>query len=498
MNSLKKLAGQTAIYGVSSIAGRLLNYLLVPIHTSIFLPGEYGIVNQLYAWVALLMIIYTYGMETAYFRFATKADDENAYHNATTSILLSSIILSSLVFFNATSIAGWLDYPDQAIVVRWLAFIMFIDATVAIPFARLRLENKALKFVSIRVGSIVLNVLLNIVFLIVFRDIDQGKYLTQLHPAINQLYQPELGIGYIFLANLMANAIMIPLLIREFLLIRLKLDRRFLRPMLAYSIPILFAGLAGMVNEQIDKILFTDLLPDGYYPGKTSLDALGVYAACFKFSVFMSLGIQAFRYAGEPFFFSQSKEKESPQLFARVMHYFVVFNILILLGLSINIDLLGALFLSNPEYWEALYIVPIFLLSKLFFGIYVNLSIWYKLTDRTIYGTYITLIGALVTIAGNFLLVPWLGYLGPALASLACYLTMSGICLYLGRKYYPIPYRFQPLIGYLAIALVIIYLSFQIKLDRFWLDTSFNLFLSIILGLIILFVEKKKLERKKI
>ena len=266
--------------------------------------------------------------------------------------------------------------------------------------------------------------------------------------------------------------------------------------MMWFGLPIFIAGIAGMVNDQIDKILLNDLIADDFYPGRTSQAALGIYGACFKLSVFMSLAIQSFRYAGEPFFFSRAQEKESPVLFARTMHYFTLVGIVILVAVSINIDLLGNLFLSQPEYREALFVVPFLLLGKLLFGIYLNLSIWFKLTDKTIYGVYISLIGASVTLGANIVLVPKLGYLGAGLASVLCYFSMAVLGYYWGQRMYPIPYNWRPLISYLLASLFLVYLSFQVCFENFWLDSLVNLITLAVFIMVMVWIEKGRFKNK--
>jgi len=461
MKLLKQLAGQTAIYGISSIAGRLLNYLLVPLHTAIFSPGDYGIVTDLYAYVAFCNIVYSFGMETTFFRFSTKIPRASVFHQATSLIIVTSLIFSALLILNASDIAEWLGYSGRGNIITWLAIILFIDAVVAIPFAKLRLDNKATRFAIARISAIAVTVMLNIFFLIIFRNIYEGSYLVELKPLVQNIYNPNFGIEYIFLANLMGNALYFILLYPEFFRLKFKLERQLILPMLVYALPLFIMGIAGMVNEQIDKILFTHLLPDNFYSNRTSLEALGIYGASFKLSVFMLLGIQAFRYAGEPFFFSNAPRKDSPELFARVMHYFILAGLVIFLTVSVHLNLIADIFLLQPAYHEALFVVPVLLFAKLLFGVYINLSIWFKLTDKTIYGTYITGIGAIVTLFGNILLVPLLGYLGAASAALLCYFTMCLIAYFWGKVHYPIPYRFAPLIKYLVLSVILVIISFQ-------------------------------------
>jgi O-antigen/teichoic acid export membrane protein len=454
--SIKQLAGQTIWYGVSSILARLLNYLLIIVHTKVFLTGEYGIITNLYAYTAFFLVLCTFGMETAFFRFATKHKEkkDTVFTQANTFVILISILVTVSIFFSSQFIANILDYSDQAYLIRMLAAIILIDAIVAIPFAQLRLDNRPIYFAVIRVISILLQIVLNLIFLLVFPAISNGAYLSFLQPIIYSIYDPDFGVGYVFLANLLGNSVMLLFLGKYLLKLKLKFDWELFKPMLIYSIPILITGISGMVNENLDKILVRELLPDNFYPDKTSQQALGVYGAVFKLSVFMVLAIQAFRYAAEPFFFSNAEDKKAPELFARVMFYFVLVNLIIYVGVTLNMDLIGQVFLRNPVYREGLFVVPYLLTGKLFFGIYINLSIWFKLTSKTYYGTYFSILGAVVTVLGNILLIPVIGYLGSAITLILCYLSMSAVCYFYGQKNFYIPYNVKKIFLHIGGAIV--------------------------------------------
>jgi O-antigen/teichoic acid export membrane protein len=498
MNPLKQLAGQTVLYGVSTILGRLLNYALVPLHTFVFEdPAQYGAITKLYAYVAILNVIYTYGLETAYFRFVSRRKDDEAgmkqvYDSAVTSVLLSSFVFSSLIILSSGGIANFIGYPDAGHIVVWLGLIMFTDAVMAIPYARLRQENRPLKFAITKISSIVITVLLNVFFLMGL------PVLQDYSPVFEAIYSPKLGVSYVFLANLIGNATIPLFLWKSLAELKLRIHWPTLRHMLQYSYPILIMGLAGMLNDQFDKLVLEDLLPVNFYPDQTPAEALGTYGACFKISVLMLLAIQAFRYAGEPFFFSRAEDKEAPELFARVMHYFSILSIFILLGVSLNVELIGDIFLQNPGYKDALFVVPFLLLAKLLFGIYTNLSVWFKLTDRTHYGTYFSLLGAAVTVTGNILLIPVLGYLGCALASIACFLLMCVACYFYGQKYYPIPYNFKPTLLYTLAAAVLIYFSFQWEITQTLLRHALNFGLVALFVLLVFLIERKKLSYSKV
>lgn len=495
MDAIKKLAGQTALYGVSSIAGRLLNYLLVPLHTAIFFPEEFGAITLLYSYVAILNILYTYGLETAYFRFHTKTGDERIYDQVCTSIVFTGLLFSGTILFFASEIARLLQEPGKTYIIQWLAVILFVDALAAIPFARLRIENKPVKFVIAKLGNIILIVIFNLVFLWVFKGIYEERFLISLKPWVDQLYSPDIGIGYVFLANLIGSVSLLFFLSGELRKFRFYWNWKKLKPILIYSLPIMVTGFSGMLNDNLDKIMIASFLPNDFYPTQNPQAALGIYGAVFKLSVFMMLGIQAFRYAGEPFFFSHAQKDNSKELYATVMHYFVVVGSLLMIAVSLNADLIAYLFLRNPEYRIALYLLPALLLGKLFFGIYINLSIWYKLTDKTIYGVYFSIAGTAVTLILNFLLLPILGYTASAVAMVACYGTMCLLAYYFGRKQYAIPYNLRPIFFYLSGAAVVSIGSFFVHLEPFGLDTSLNLLFTILIIILVIFIERRGLKR---
>ncbi|GAA4382500.1 lipopolysaccharide biosynthesis protein [Hymenobacter koreensis] len=454
----KKLAGQTAVYGVSSIVGRMLNFLLVPLYTGRFAAADYGIVTELYAYVAFLNVLFTFGMETAFFRFANQpgADRPKLFSQVQSLLLVTSVIGCGLILLTTQPLAEALRYPGQEKYLIWLAFIIAIDAIVSLPFARLRLEGKARKFATVRFINIVANVGLTLFFVVFCADVWQGKYLPELKPIIAPIYSPDLGVGYVFLANLLANALFIPMLWRELTDFRFRLDWAGVPPLWKYGYPIMLMGLAGMVNEMLSRILLKYWLPPGFYPGQSNQAALGIFGACYKLSIFMQLVIQAFKYAAEPFFFSQSGDKNSPTTFALVLKWFTLCCALIFVGVSLNLDWLAPLLLRRAEYREGLEVVPILLLANLFLGVYYNVSVWFKLTDRTYFGTYLSVAGTVLTVTLNFLLIPVLGYVGSSLATLACYFTMAAACYWLGNKYMPVPYPMARLMLWLGAGVLLI------------------------------------------
>jgi O-antigen/teichoic acid export membrane protein len=495
----KKLVGQTAAYGISSIVGRLLNFLLFfLIHSAVFKPEEYGIIGSLYAYVAFFNVLYTLGLETAFFRYANRPDvDFQALYNRVLSfIIFTSLLFTGCILLFINPIAQAIEFPDQKLYISWLAIILAADAITAIPFARLRLENKAIKFASIKMANIFITIGANIFFFWFCRGIYFGHFLPGLKPLVSAIYVPAWGVGYIFLINLIANLLLFPMLWREFRGFRFNLDFAFMKPLLRYGYPLMIMGFAGMVNEVLDRILLLELLPTNFYPGLSTKGAVGVYNGCYKLAMFMTLTIQAFRYAGEPFFFSQAKEKNSPTTFALVMKWFVLACTFIFLFVSVNLEDFKLL-IRDPDYYQGLGIVPILLLANLFLGIYYNLSIWFKLTDKTHMGTYISFGGAAITLILNFLLIPIMGYMGSAWATLACYFSMALACYLIGHKYYPIPYPVGAILGYLGVAVLFVLAALYIPVPDFIWRHVFHLGLCAAFLLLVVLIEKPQFRIKK-
>lgn len=456
MSVLKKLAGQTAIYGLSSIVARFLNYLLVPLHTVVFIPQQYGIITEMYAYVAFLIILLTYGMETAYFRFSTKeGQDQQTVFSTVLSSLASStslFILMAVVF--AQPIADWLLYPDNKEYVVWFAIIVGLDAVSSIPLARLRSENKAKTFAGINIANVLVNIGLNVFFLwYCLPLITEGgsNWLT------DTFYDPETGVGYVFIANLIASITKFLLLSPTMLSGFVKPKLSLLKPMLVYSAPLLIAGLAGMMNEMFDRVMLKRLLFPILGEDKAMFE-LGVYGACYKLSIIISLMIQAFRYAAEPFFFTQEKEKGSKELYAKVMTYFVWVLAGTFLFVMLYLDLFKY-FIPNKDYWVGLKVVPILLLANICLGIYYNQSVWYKLTDKTSYGAGLAIFGAVITLVLNLLFIPNYGYMASAWATLVCYASMMAVSYIFGRKHYPVPYELSKLAAFVGGAILLYWLS---------------------------------------
>jgi O-antigen/teichoic acid export membrane protein len=449
-NLLGKLAGQTAIYGLSTVVGRLLNYLLVPLYTYQFTdPADFGVVTEFYAYASFLNVVLTYGMETAFFNFSAKRDRSPAvYSTALFSLVLSTALFLAVFTLNAQAVAEVLRYPVHAEYVLWMAWVIGLDALTAIPFARLREQQRAGRFALLKTLNILVNIGGNLLFLGLGKWAFESAALPPWLAWAAALYDPAIGIGYVFIANLVASGVTLLLLLPEFLAARARPELALWRHMLAYAAPLLLAGLAGMVNETMDRILLKYLLP-----GQVAMQQLGIYGACYKISILMSIFIQAFRYAAEPFFFAQHKQADARELYALVMRWFVIACSFIFLAVMANIAWVQ--YFVGASYRAGLGVVPILLLANLCLGVFFNLSIWYKLTEQTRFGTYLTLWGAAVTLALNFWWIPRMGYMGAAWATLICYASMAFWSYLLGQKYFPVPYDLKRLLGYPLLALAL-------------------------------------------
>jgi O-antigen/teichoic acid export membrane protein len=442
---------------MGTIVPRLLNYLLVPVYTRLLFKAEYGVVTELYAYIAFFFVLLLYGMETTFFRYAeSEKKPEKVFGTALISIFTTSLLFFVGVWGFISPVSNLLKYPDQQNFILMAAGIVAIDAFTAIQFAYLRQQKKPLRFSLIKIITVAINVGLNVYYIwfcdVLYRQDPDSPWLL--------FYNPEYRVGYVFLSNLISSAAAIILLSPQLLKVKLTLDPALLRKMMVYAFPLLIIGITGMINEVIDKIIFKYLapVPEGVGDAHTYImGELGVYGANYKLAVLMTLFIQMFRYAAEPFFFAQAKESNARQVYADVMKYFVVFGLLIFLVVTLFIDVFK--YFIGPEHWEGLHIVPIVLLANLFLGIFYNLSVWYKLNDLTRYGAVIAIAGSVVTIATNIILVPRLSYAGAAWGHLFCYMIMMVISYFWGKKFYSIPYNLKRIFLYVFSALVLFAVS---------------------------------------
>ena len=456
MAGIKSLFKDTAIYGLSSIIGRFLNWCLVPFYTyTLRASGEYGVVTELYSWTALVIVILTYGMETGFFRFVNKAGEKANQVYSTTLFSLTGtstlFILLGLLFL--PQIAGFMGYDAHPEFVGMMIGIVAVDAFCCIPFAYLRYKNQALKFAGLKLLSIGVNIFMNLFFLWICPKIDAWK-----PELIAWFYRPDFGVGYVFLANVFSTAITFLALLP---VCRVKADfnGKLLKEMLRYSLPLLVLGIAGIMNQSFDKIIFKHLFDDQ----ALAQSQLGIYGACYKIAIIMMMFTQAFRYAYEPFIFAKNKGEDKKTSYVEAMKYYIIFAWFIFLGVMFYIDILK--YIISPEYHEGLVVVPIVLICYLFQGVYFNLSLWYKLTDKTQWGAYISLIGCALTIIGNIIFVPRYGYVAAAWTSLVCFLLMTLISWWLGQKYYPIKYDMKSAVFYSALSIFLFILGMNLPID---------------------------------
>lgn len=483
MASVKSLAKDTAVYGLSSIIGRFLNWLLVPLYTNMFIQSEYGVVTYVYTIVAVALIILTYGMETGFFRFANHeryTDPMEVYSTAMTSIAVSSaaFFILVLLFLSPVSVAmECAAHPEYTLI---MAATVALDAFTSLPFSYLRYKRRPYRFAALKLTGIALNIGFNLFFILIC------PWLWEEAPGIIVwFYDPTFGIGYIFLANFISSAVTFLLLIPDFAGFRWKWNTVLWREMLAYSFPLLVLGIAGVMNQTLGQILLPWILPDK----ADAMAQLGIYGANYKIAIVMVMFIQAFRFAYEPFIFAQNKSEgaDSNRAFCDAMKYFVIFAMVIFLGVMYYLDFLR--YFISPAYFSGLKVVPVLMLAEFFFGVFFNLSLWYKLTDKTIWGTWFSLIGLAVTLIINIILVPRIGYMGCAWAALACYATMMLLSYIIGKKKYPIPYDIKSIVIYFLTALLLWGVASALTVQSQWVNIPLR---TLLLVLFFIFVLKRE------
>ena len=438
----------TAIYGLSSIVGRFLNWCLVPLYTIMFPVEEYGVVTYVYSVVALALIVLTYGLETGFFRFANHdrwKDPMQVYSTALISLAVTSTAFIVLVLCFLTPVTEWMECGSHNSYVVMMAVCVAIDAFTALPFSYLRFRKRPIRFAMLRLVNIGINIALNLFFILAC------PWLMIHAPAtVDWFYDPSFGIGYIFLANLIASVTTLVMLIPELTGFRWSFNSQLWQRMLVYSAPLLVLGVAGVMNQTIDKILYPRLVTDH----AEAMDGLGIYGANYKIAIVMVMFIQAFRFAYEPFIFARSREQgeSKNRAYCDAMKFFIIFALLIFMAVMFYLDILK--YFISPRYFSGLQVVPIIMAGELFFGIFFNLSLWYKLTDRTVWGMWFSLIGLALTLALNVILVPYMGYMGCAWAAFCCYAVMMLVSYFIGRYKYPIPYPLRTIGFYTMLAVV--------------------------------------------
>lgn len=484
-SKLGSLAKQTAIYGFSSIIGRFLNYLLVPLYTYKIAAesGGYGIVTNLYAYTALLLVLLTFGMETTFFRFSNKegVDPNKVFSTSGLAVGFVALVFVALVSVFLTPIASALDYSSHPEFVEIMAIIVALDAFQAILFARLRYENRAIKFATLKLLFIVLNIGMNLfVFLI-------APGLKESHPALMSWYESSYQVGYIFIVNLICTAVVTLGFIPEIKKLRYGLDRVLLKKMLSYTWPLLLLGLAGILNQVADKICYRFIMP-----GKEGEVQLGIYGACVKIAMIMAMITQAFRYAYEPFVFGGKRDSADRETQARVMKYFIIFTLFAFLAVVMYMPLLR--YIIKSDYWEGLRVVPIVMMAEIFMGIYFNLSFWYKLIDQTWWGAIFSGIGCVVLLAINFIFVPQYGYMACAWGGFAGYGTCMVLSYLVGQKKAPIPYDLKSALLYFALAVALYFAQRYVHFDSVILTLVFNTVLLLVFFAAICLLEKDLLR----
>ncbi|MBI9066284.1 MAG: polysaccharide biosynthesis C-terminal domain-containing protein [Salinivirgaceae bacterium] len=478
MKEYKDLAGQTLVYGLGTIVPRLLNYLLLtPFYTRIFLQNEYGVIIELYSYVAFLMVLLTYGMETTYFRFSSGNENKNVvYNNALGSLLLSSLLFIIIIGFFQNNIASLIGYVHQPKYILWFSFIVTFDAITAVSFAKLRNENKAYKFAFIKIGNILINIGFNIFFFLICKN--------STNEILSSFYKPEIGVGYAFLSNLFASLFNVVALYKEFFSLRFKFNVRLLKEMFSYAWPLLIIGIAGMFNEVADKILLKYLSADNL----DSMKEVGVYGANYKLAILMSIFIQMFKYAAEPFFFKKSADSDAKKVYGNVMNYFIIFCLFIFLLVTLYIDIFK--YFIGEKFRDGLFIVPIILFANMFLGIFYNLSVWYKINNRTLSGAIIAIIGVFITVVLNFIFIPRIGYLGSAWATFFCYLVMVLISYFWGRQVYKINYPLKKILIYNVLAIFLFFIYKYIGIFGSTINFIISTVLLLIYILAIVIIEK--------
>lgn len=482
------MAKDTAIYGLSSIVGRFLNYLLVPLYTTVIpaASGGYGVVSNVYAYTALILVFLTFGMETGFFRFANKSDEDprKVYANALIFVggLSLLFVVACIAFLSPLSV--WIGYPDHPDYIAMMVCVVALDSFQCIPFAYLRYKKRPVKFAAVKLLNIVGTILLNLFFLLVCPVL-----YAHAPQSVSWFYSPEYLVGYIFVSNLLMSALQMLFFIPELRGLSYRVDPKLQKRMVSYSFPILIFGVVGILNQTIDKMIYPYLFDDRH----EGFVQLGIYSATSKVALVMAMFTQAFRYAYEPFVFGKNRETDSRQMYASAMKYFFIFSLLAFLAVMGYMDILK--YMVAPDYWEGLSVVAIVMGAEILKGIYFNLSFWYKLTDETRWGAYFSLIGCGVILGLNVWLVPFYGYVASAWASVAGYGVITLLSYFIGQKKYPVSYPLRQMLVYLLIAAVLYAGCQLVPIHSVWLRLAFR---TVLILLFVAYIVKKDLPLKAI
>jgi O-antigen/teichoic acid export membrane protein len=493
LSGIKKLAGQTLWYGVPTITSRFLGYLMNLSLPLIFAqPSVTADLTQVYAIIPFLNVLFTYGLETAYFRFSQDIDKDRLYNTLSVSLIASTIFFTALLLLFKDTIAGWANLDKHPEYITWMAGIIFFDAISTLAFARLRQENRPKRYAFARIAGVLMNILVVVLFLGVI-----PKYAKENpNTFLGTFYNKDVGIGYYLIGNLAGSILTFLILRKEFAQIRFRFDPILWKKVLHYASPLIIVGMGGMINDMLSRLIYQHVVD---LPEKQAKTELGIFGNIYRLAVLITIMIQAFRMAAEPFFFNQSKEENAPRTYARIMKFFVIACCFMFLFISLYIDVVGWFFeaIDRPAWVEGLEIVPLLALGNIFLGIYYNLSIWYKLKHKNMLGAVITIGGAVITIVLNILLIPKYHYLGAAIATFCCYLFMMITSYILGQKYYPVPYARKKLIAYLVLVLVIygIHRGLVYLWDNNWFNLAVATLLLALFSLFVIKIERKELEK---
>ena len=454
------------------------------------MPSEFGVMSELYAYISFFNVFLTYGMETSFFRHYESSENKHkVFSTSFISLFISSILFIGIIYFFSGAIAGLIRYQKHVEYIIWLALIVALDAVSTIPFAKLRADNKPKLFAGIKLINIGFNIGFNLFFLVICPFVMRSEGpLSFLKPFVECVYNREIGVGYVFISNLIATVLTFILLLPMIFKVKLDFDKKIWKEMIIYALPLLIAGFAGIINETIDRILLKFLLPIG-----VSMAQVGIYSACYKISLFITIFIQAFRFAADPFFFSQSHNKDAKAIYASVMNYFIITCLGIFLVIMMYIDIVKHF--VGTDYYEGLKVVPILLLANVFLGVFYNLSIWYKLSGKTIYGAYLAIFGAVITLALNFWWIPLWGYIGAAWATLICYFLMMIASYIVGQKHYNVNYNLRKSGIYFLLALGLFFLSLLLEPVLGHFKLLVNTLLLIVFFFTIYKIEKKTIKQ---
>lgn len=493
MSGIKKLAGQTLWYGVPTIASRFLGYALNILLFWLYKPANTAYIALIYASIPFLNILFTYGFETSYFRFVQNSNPKKLYNTLFSSLIISTLLFSILLLLFSNEMASLADMKEHPEYIRWMVCVLIFDTLAVLPFAKLRQESRPRRFAFIKVTGIVLFVFLFVFFLgicpILFQQYPNSPLLTW--------YNPSIDIGYYIIANILASAITLLLLWKEIKVFKFEIDFTLWKKVLNYSYPLIIVGLGGMINEMLSRLVYVQVVD---LPREVELERLGVFSANYKLAVLITIFIQIFRMGAEPFFFNKSKDKDAPKTYARVMKFFVMVCSVLWLLIVLNLNIIKHIgYGSNVSLYEkGIHIIPVLAMGGIFLGIYYNLTVWYKLTNKTLTGAWITIAGAIITIILNIWWIPIFDYTGSAWATFTCYAFMMIISFYLGQKHYPIPYPTIKILSYLIVA-VGIYFVFSF-IENYSHNVIINFFISLtfIVAYILFLLKLEKEEFKSL